>query len=70
MQVLEHKSLKAFNTFGIDVNARYFVSVQSISELKEGYITALLVSLDEQELINTNINIILIMVFIILSFKL
>ena len=35
MQIEENKSLKAFNTFGIDQNARYYVSVGSIPELKE-----------------------------------
>jgi UDP-N-acetylmuramate dehydrogenase len=35
MHVESHKSLKAFNTFGIDCKARHFVSVSSVSELKE-----------------------------------
>lgn len=35
MRVESHKSLKSFNTFGIDYKARHFVSVSSISELKE-----------------------------------
>lgn len=35
MEVLEHKSLKNFNTFGIDCKARYFVSVSDLSELEE-----------------------------------
>jgi len=35
MQIEENKSLKAFNTFGIDHNARFYVSVSTISELKE-----------------------------------
>jgi len=35
MRVESHKSLKAFNTFGIDCKARHFVSVSSISDLKE-----------------------------------
>lgn len=35
MQIEEHKSLKTYNTFGIDCSARYFVSVESISELKQ-----------------------------------
>ena len=35
MRIEEHKSLKAYNTFGIDCNARYYVSVTSLSELKE-----------------------------------
>ncbi len=35
MEVAEHKSLKEYNTFGIDVSARYFVSVKSIDELKQ-----------------------------------
>lgn len=35
MRVESHKSLKAFNTFGIDCKARHFVSVASISDLKE-----------------------------------
>ena len=35
MQVLENVSLKKYNTFGIDVNARFFASVSSIKELKD-----------------------------------
>ncbi len=35
MHIEEHKSLKNYNTFGIDCTARYFVSVSSIFELKE-----------------------------------
>ncbi len=35
MRVEEHKSLKNYNTFGIDCNARYFVSVETIDELKQ-----------------------------------
>jgi len=35
MRVESHKSLKGFNTFGIDCKARQFVSVASISDLKE-----------------------------------
>ncbi len=35
MQIEEYKSLKPFNTFGIDCRARYFASVSSVSELKE-----------------------------------
>lgn len=35
MHIEEHKSLKNYNTFGIDCKARYFVSVNSIQELKE-----------------------------------
>ncbi|HET8803259.1 MAG TPA: UDP-N-acetylmuramate dehydrogenase [Aequorivita sp.] len=35
MRVEEHKSLKNYNTFGIDCNARYFVSVETIAELKQ-----------------------------------
>ncbi|MCB0456806.1 MAG: UDP-N-acetylmuramate dehydrogenase [Flavobacteriaceae bacterium] len=35
MQIEEHKSLKNFNTFGIDCKARYFASVTSIDELKQ-----------------------------------
>ena len=35
MRIEEHKSLKNYNTFGIDCSARYFISVESISELKE-----------------------------------
>ncbi len=34
MQIEEYKSLKNHNTFGIDCTARYFVSVESIAELK------------------------------------
>jgi UDP-N-acetylmuramate dehydrogenase len=32
--ILENISLKPYNTFGIDVNAKYFVSVKSLEELK------------------------------------
>mgnify|MGYP002713026131 FL=1 len=35
MRVEENKSLKNHNTFGIACNARYFVSVETISELKQ-----------------------------------
>lgn len=35
MQIEEHKSLKDYNTFGIDCSARYYVSVTTVSELKE-----------------------------------
>lgn len=42
MEILEHISLSAYNTFGIDVKARYFVSVNTLDELQtalalEGY---------------------------------
>src|SRR5690554_4139013 len=35
MQIEEYKSLKTYNTFGIDCSARYFVSINSVSELKQ-----------------------------------
>ncbi len=35
MLIEEHKSLKDYNTFGIDAKARFFISVSEISELKE-----------------------------------
>jgi UDP-N-acetylmuramate dehydrogenase len=35
MRFEEHKSLKEFNTFGIESTARYFVSVHTVSELKQ-----------------------------------
>lgn len=35
MQIEEYKSLKGFNTFGIDCIARYFVSVGTVPELRE-----------------------------------
>ncbi len=35
MKVEEYKSLKDHNTFGIDVSARYFVSIESIAQLKQ-----------------------------------
>jgi len=35
MHIEEHKSLKTYNTFSIDCKARYFVSIQSINDLKE-----------------------------------
>ncbi len=34
MTILENISLKPYNTFGIDVNAKYFVSVNSVEALK------------------------------------
>jgi UDP-N-acetylmuramate dehydrogenase len=35
VRIEENKSLKPFNTFGIDVNAAYFVTVTSLQELQE-----------------------------------
>ncbi|NGX83718.1 UDP-N-acetylmuramate dehydrogenase [Aequorivita sp. KMM 9714] len=35
MRIEENKSLKNYNTFGIDCTARYFVSVETVEELKE-----------------------------------
>ena len=35
MHIEEYKSLKDYNTFGIDCTARYFASVQSIADLKD-----------------------------------
>lgn len=35
MQTFTDKSLKAYNTFGIDVKARKFISVESVDELKD-----------------------------------
>ncbi|HMC01329.1 MAG TPA: UDP-N-acetylmuramate dehydrogenase [Flavobacteriaceae bacterium] len=35
MQIQQNISLKSFNTFGIDVNAKQFVSVSNIEELKQ-----------------------------------
>lgn len=35
MKTSTNKSLKAYNTFGIDVNAQKFISVESVEELKE-----------------------------------
>ena len=35
MQIEHHKSLKNYNTFGIDVKAEHFVSVKSLAELQE-----------------------------------
>lgn len=35
MHIDKHKSLKSFNTFGIDCKARYFVSIASVPQLKE-----------------------------------
>ena len=31
----ENRSLKAYNTFGVDVSAKYFVEVSSVEELIE-----------------------------------
>ncbi len=35
MQVEENKSLRYYNTFGIDVKARYFISVKTVESLKK-----------------------------------
>lgn len=35
MHIEEYKSLKNYNTFGIDCNGRYFVSVETVTELKQ-----------------------------------
>jgi UDP-N-acetylmuramate dehydrogenase len=35
MKIEKNHSLKNYNTFGIDVRAREFVSVHSVDELKE-----------------------------------
>lgn len=35
MHIEEHKSLKKYNTFSIDCSARYFVSIESITDLKK-----------------------------------
>ena len=35
MEIESNKSLKNYNTFGIDCKARYFISISSVSELKE-----------------------------------
>ncbi len=35
IKILEHHSLKSYNTFGIDTTARYFVSVENVDELRE-----------------------------------
>lgn len=35
MHIEEYKSLKNYNTFGIDCSARYFISVTDLNELKE-----------------------------------
>ena len=35
MHIEEYKSLKPYNTFSIDCGARYFVSIQSINDLKK-----------------------------------
>lgn len=35
MRIEKNKSLKNYNTFGIDCTARYFVSVETVEELKE-----------------------------------
>lgn len=35
MHIEEHKSLKKYNTFSIDCSARYFVSIESIKDLKK-----------------------------------
>ncbi|QAA80291.1 UDP-N-acetylmuramate dehydrogenase [Aequorivita sp. H23M31] len=35
MQIEEYKSLKSYNTFGIDCTARYFISVNTVAQLKQ-----------------------------------
>ncbi|MDU8885305.1 UDP-N-acetylmuramate dehydrogenase [Yeosuana sp. MJ-SS3] len=35
MQIQQNISLKSFNTFGIDVNAKYFVSASTVDDLKQ-----------------------------------
>src|SRR5690606_16867815 len=35
MRIEENKSLKHFNTFGIDCKARYFASVETVDQLKQ-----------------------------------
>lgn len=35
MQIKEYQSLKKYNTFGIDVKARYFAEVSSLAELRQ-----------------------------------
>lgn len=35
MQIEEYKSLKKFNTFGIDCKARYFASAESVEQIKK-----------------------------------
>ncbi|MCO4822210.1 MAG: UDP-N-acetylmuramate dehydrogenase [Flavobacteriaceae bacterium] len=35
MNIQENKSLKSYNTFGIDVKAKYFVSISHITELRD-----------------------------------
>ncbi len=35
IRIEENKNLRSFNTFGLDVNCRYFAEISSISELKE-----------------------------------
>ncbi|MDA0178494.1 UDP-N-acetylmuramate dehydrogenase [Mesoflavibacter profundi] len=37
MQILDNISLKPYNTFGIDVKAKHFASIQTIEELKSLY---------------------------------
>lgn len=39
LRVLENQSLKAFNTFAIDANARYFVSARNVEELRAALIS-------------------------------
>ncbi len=39
MQLKKNKSLKEFNTFGIDVKARYFIEITSVDKLKEALTT-------------------------------
>ena len=35
MKILENTSLKSYNTFGIDVKARFLAEYNSVDELKE-----------------------------------
>jgi UDP-N-acetylmuramate dehydrogenase len=34
MKILEHQSLRLFNTFGVDVKARYFVALEQVSDIE------------------------------------
>ena len=35
MNILQNHSLKSYNTFGLEANAKYFVEVTTVGELQE-----------------------------------
>lgn len=35
MNIVENQSLKTFNTFGVDINSRYFFELREVSQLSD-----------------------------------